>query len=640
MREQLEKKAGGNRSAMMKSMAENLFIVILAFYPLRHVHWGLDLMDTGYNYANFTYMGTEHMDPMWLFSTWLSNGAGNLLTRLPNGGTLVGMNIYTGLFVSLLALAGYWFCIKKLQILPWIAFLGEMAAISLCWCPTALLYNYMTYVLFLGCFILLYFGLTKDRKEYLIGAGVCLGANVLVRFSNLPEAAMILAVWVFDFLCAREEKQAGRIRQEVFWRKILRHTGWCLLGYLAALAVLFGYIHIRYGLGEYVKGISSLFAMTGTATDYKAVSMVINMLNDYTQNLYWVIRIGVFMAVGMVLSILTGLVKGKASVFFKRGAQAASVILSAAMVGWLYYRDAEGHRTPFCILDFCDYSSMWRPAILFLMLTLFIAAIRVLHPGSRKEDRLVGGMLILVIFLTSIGSNNRTYPSINNLFIAAPYTLQACWSFLKECKDKKIARVTIPLFPIKCILSVFLLLCCFQFAGFGLKFVFAEATGVRDISAGVENNEVLKNVKMSAEKAEWMSSISAWVNENGLQGQEVILYGTPRTLAIPSLSYYLQMPAAFNPWINLDSYSYAAMEEDMKELNGETPVIILENVAALYEEGGEGALAEAGVSDGVVASVESDAKFRMILNFMRQNEYVQSFRNEKLAVYISYGKTD
>lgn len=640
MREQLEGKAGSSRSGMMKNIAENLYIVILAFYPLRHVRWGLDLMDTGYNFANFAYMGTEHMDPMWLFSTWLSNAVGHLFTTMPGGDSLVGMNIYTGLFVSLLALAGYLFCTKKLEIRPWVAFLGEMAAISLCWCPTALLYNYMTYVLFLACFILLYFGLTKDEKGYLIAAGVCLGANVLVRFSNLPEAVMILAVWFFDFVCAREEKKCGIEEPEGFWKKMLRHTGWCLLGYLAVLAVLLWDIHMRYGLGEYAAGISRLFAMTDTATNYKATAMVINMLNDYTQNLYWVIRMGVFLAAGMVLSVAAGLVKGKAAAVCRHGVKAACIVLSIVMAGWLYFRrDAEGSRAPFCTLDFCVYESMFRPAILFLMLTLFIAAIRVFHPRSRKEDRLVGSMLILVIFLTAIGSNNRTYPSINNLFIAAPYTLQACWSFLKECKDKRIARVTIPVFPVKCILSVFLFLCCIQFAGFGLKFVFVEATGVRDISAGVENNEVLKNVKMSEEKARWMESISAWVSENGLQGQEVILYGTPRTLAIPSLSFYLQMPAAFNPWINLDSYDYAAMEEDMKELNGETPVIILENVAALYEEGGERALADAGVSDGVIEQVESDIKYQLILNFMQQNGYVQTFRNEKFALYISYGET-
>ena len=48
-------------------LLENLFMVVLVFYPLRHVNWGLDLWDTGYSYANFTFAGLKHMDPMWLF---------------------------------------------------------------------------------------------------------------------------------------------------------------------------------------------------------------------------------------------------------------------------------------------------------------------------------------------------------------------------------------------------------------------------------------------------------------------------------------------------------------------------------------------------------------------------------------------
>lgn len=639
---QLGRRAGSSAAAGIKNIGENLFIVILAFYPLRHVRWGLDLMDTGYNYANFVYMGTEHMDPMWLFSTWLSNVAGHFLTKLPGGGRLVGMNIYTGLFVSLLALAGYFFCTRKLSVRPWVAFLGEMAAISLCWCPTALLYNYMTYVLFMGCFILLYLGLTKDKKEYLIGAGVCLGANVLVRFSNLPEAAMILAVWGYDAIDARERRLVFRdtigqgtgmrpLVEEGFWKRILRHTGWCLLGYLSALLLLFGCIHIWYGMGEYVKGISRLFRMTETAADYKATAMVANMLRDYTDHLYWVVRMGVFLAGGMLLSMGAGLVKGRWAAAAGKVARAGSIAASIAMVGWLYYRDAEGVRTLFCTFAFYSYDSILRPGILFLMLTMFIAAVRVFHPRSRKEDRLLGGMLILVVLLTSLGSNNRTLPSMNNLFIAAPYTLQACLEFIVRCRDKKIACVTIPAFPVKCVLSAFLLICLFQFGGFGVKFAFAEGTGVQDISARVENNEILKDMGMSEEKAEWMRSISAYVNDNGLQGQEVILYGPARTLSIPALSYYLQMPAAFNPWINLASYSSAAMEEDMRELGQERPVVILENIAALYEEGDREAMAEA--VRGYPEEESLYEKLEMILDFMQQNGYVQTFRSEKFAVY-------
>ncbi|MDE6014503.1 MAG: hypothetical protein K2H41_02210, partial [Acetatifactor sp.] len=175
---------------------ESLLVVILFWYPLRHIYWGLDLWDTGYNYANFVYMGLDHMDSMWLFSTYLANVVGHFLTMLPGAGGLVGMNLYTGLFASALAIMGYFFCTRKLGISRGITFVGELAALSLCWCPTALIYNYLTYVLFLACVILLYIGLTDNRMWCLFAAGICLGTNVLVRFSNLPEAAMIAAVWV------------------------------------------------------------------------------------------------------------------------------------------------------------------------------------------------------------------------------------------------------------------------------------------------------------------------------------------------------------------------------------------------------------------------------------------------------------
>ena len=131
----------------------------------------------------------------------------------------------------------------------------------------------------------------------------------------------------------------------------------------------------------------------------------------------------------------------------------------------------------------------------------------------------------------------------------------------------------------------------------------------------MDNNAVLRNIKMSPQKAEWMTQLSAYANENGLQGQEVILYGW-----IPALSYYLQMPSAFNPWSDLDSYSCEAMEEDMEELEAriqagaEKPVIILENIYALYVEA-EGAgssgiqePAGSGVAEGSGAAGNADSK--------------------------------
>ncbi len=818
----------GLPQAKWGSQLENLAIVILAFYPLRHIGWGLDLWDTGYNYANFQYMGTRHMDPMWFFSTYLTSVVGNLLTKLPQADTLRGMNLYTGLFASLLALTGYFFCTRKLKMPKPVVFLGEMAALSLCWCPTASLYNYLTYVLFLFSVIFLYLGLVRDKKGYLVCAGVLLGSNVLVRFSNLPEAAMIVAVWAYDIILWLEDRKRGNRAEKVwlegrkggnraekvrpegrkggneaekvwpeerkggtgwtsaektlpgnsssgqaeqdelrkaviesggergaergaagegFWHRTIRHTLWCLVGYAAALAFLLSYIHICYGIQEYAAGIQRLFAMTDRAADYKPSAMIMGIVGAYVENLYWVVRIGGILAGGMVLFAAAGwlealLLRFQGQKGDKTPSAAARAIPVAARLFWaiicaaalwllcrkgffsFLFPDRIFARYPglvFLVLAalsgaltvnvrmlhmgvrvlwaavcgsmvwwlyqggffsflFYSYDPIWHPGPLFLMLTMLIAAVRIFRRDSPREEKLISGMIILIILLTPIGSNNGVLPSLNNLFLAAPYTLWESWRFLRCAGEKRLKRgLVLWAFPAKSILVSFLVLCLFQFGAFGAIFAFAEATGIQDAEATVDNNAVLRNIKMSPQKAEWMTQLSAYANENGLQGQEVILYGW-----IPALSYYLQMPSAFNPWSDLDSYSCEAMEEDMEELEAriqagaEKPVIILENIYALYVEAegagssgiqepagsgvaegsgaagnadsksaenaesgnGEGADPEAAEGSGLVTigvedrqRLDADPKWKLLLEYMEAFGYEQTFRNEKFAVY-------
>ena len=562
-----------------------------------------------------------------------------------------------------------------------LVFLGEMMAVSLCWCPTAVLYNYLTYLLFLGSFLLLYCGLlmeskpvwdagysaetqyflwNKHRKKQrwmLAGAGVLLGTNVLVRFSNLPEAAMIVAVWAYNVILWREEKngktqkgteESGAWLQEGFWHRLGRHTLWCLLGYVAALIVLLGYIHFRYGIGEYIAGIMRLFAMTENAADYKAASMIMGLAGDYLENLYWVIRIGIIVLGGLALffvggkleKMLCGVAGGKCAGIFHVGIRVFWAAVCVAMLVWLYGRN-------FCSLLFYSYDPVRRPCILFLMLTMLIGVIRIFHKDSPKEEKLLSGMLILVILLTSIGSNNRTFPSWNNLFVAAPYTFWQCWRFVSGgkklsltgrragCGGEGAPGIQGIFFPVKAVLLTFLGLCMFQAVGFGAVYVFAESTGVQNAVAYVENNKILKNIKMPAERAAWLTELTAFVEQEGLYGREVILYGR-----IPGLSYYLQMPSAFNPWSDLVSYSLETMEKDMRELEkemaergGMKPVILLEITYALCAEGNTGTLEEMGMTEEKREEVQNDGKWKLIVDFMEKYGYKQVFCNEKFAVY-------
>ena len=701
------------------NLLENIFVVVLAFYPLRHIHWGLDLWDTGYNYANFEYMGTEHMDSMWLFSTYLANVAGHFLSGLGSGHTLAGMNLYTGLFVSLLALTGFFFCTRVLKLPVGIAFVGEIMAVSLCWCPTALLYNYLTYVFLLACVILLYLGLTREKKWFLFAAGVCLGANVLVRFSNLPEMALILAVWAYDVILERDLKKSGmENRPESFWGRTGRHTLWCLLGYLAALALLLLNIHMEYGLGAYVEGIKRLFAMTNTAVDYKASSMLLGMIHIYVDHLYWVVRIAAILVGGALLFFLARLLKeglcrleglffggrdkidagdvestrggreqwGVPKKRFEAGVRIFMGLVSLVIGGWLYYLGfwtlliqgdvtirqcgmlalalvmalalvcCAGERVSagllgiamlgwlylrgFCSFIFYSYDSILRPGVLFLMLAMFIGLIRIVHPKSPREEKLISGIVILLILITSIGSNNGVYPSLNNLFLAAPYTLWQCWRFLWHVKE--IQRLS--LLAVKGLLGAFLVMCLFQFGAFGAVFVFAEGTGVQKADTNVENNVVLRGIRMSEDKAQVISSLSDYVNEKRLQGQEVILYGR-----IPSLSFYLQMPSAFNPWSDLDSYSLEQMALQLKETeaamekDGKRPVVILEQeYAARLRKAAEpaqesGMAAESTSAKSISAESTSvslqEKKWLILKEFMENNNYQPVLENEKVTMY-------
>lgn len=592
---------------------EPVLVVFLFMYPLRHIQWGIDWWDTGYNYANFAYAGLEHMDSMWFFSTYLSNVVGHFMTLLPQGDTLVGMNLYTGLTVSVLAMLGYFFCTRKLRIPRGIVFLGELVAISLCWCPTALLYNYLTYVLFLGCVILLYIGLTEEKRWCLFAAGICLGTNVLVRFSNLPEAAMIVAVWAYVFLLRMDAKKHSDQSESLPGLRLgVGYTLWCLGGYLAALVALLGYVFIKYGADTYVSSVMRLFAMTENATDYKASSMLEGMVAHYIENMYWVLRMGVFVVAGVigfaVLKWILGWSKAsarKAAVerVLWTAAHITACAIAVVMIVWLY-------RKGFCSLEFYSYGSMLWPGITFLMLTLGIALVRVVQPKCPLQEKLISGMVILVVLLTSLGSNNKAFPSLNNLFVAAPYTLWQCWKFVRYAKTWRLINP----FPVKAALVAFMGMFLFQIGGFGWGFVFAEGTGLQNVTETVANNHVLQGVKMSPERAEMMEGISAFVEKEGLKGKEVITYGW-----IPAVCYYLEMPPAFNSWSDLDSYQYDFMEKTMQELGEEIqsgekecPVVILENQDLSYQE---------------------DAKFELISRFMGEFNYDLIYQNEKLAVY-------
>lgn len=590
-----------------------IYPVILFLYPLRHIRVGLEWNDTGYNYANFAYM--DRMDEMWLFSTYLGNVYGNFLTHLPFGNTMIGMNVYTGLLVSIMAVAGYWFCTKLINIPKGIVFLGEFLAISLCWCPTALLYNYLSYLLLGVGYILLYHALmTEGRKRNIcfVLAGVILGINVFVRFPNLSHMALIVAVWAM-----------GIIRKEKFL-KVLQQTLWCVLGYVIGLGSIFGWISLRYGAGNYVNAIIRLFQMPAEASSYTITSMVVLQLQNYGQNLIWLGYLAIFVLVSI----------GIYACFPKRFQWIAKVGYIGGVALFFYYLRNQNMYN----FKYSTTPSMFQWAVILLTGTMLVGIIVIFSKNFTQQEKLLSGMNMILIVITPLGSNNHLYGSVNNLFLVAPFTLWMCFRFVKWLPQRfpiGKSKCGIGTYPVKAMCWCIFAMILIQTTLFGWVFVFQEGNGGENLHTKIENIDILKGVLTSPDRAEVLEDISGYVEDNGLTGKEVILYGN-----LPALSYYLQMPFAISAWPDLPSYNYEIMVQDLAELERqiavgerELPVILLEIKQGNYLLEGEAALEELGVEEDLRNKIIADPKLELIQDLLQEYNYSATFSNAKFVLF-------
>ena len=87
-----------NIYSQRNKVLEILFAVLLLLLPLIKINQGVDLTDTPYSLGNYRFF--EGADGVWVLATFLSNVTGYLFTRLPFGGTMIGMKLYSSLLIS------------------------------------------------------------------------------------------------------------------------------------------------------------------------------------------------------------------------------------------------------------------------------------------------------------------------------------------------------------------------------------------------------------------------------------------------------------------------------------------------------------------------------------------------------------
>lgn len=564
-------------------------IVFLFLYTFRKVNQGIDVTDTGYHFSNFKYM--SEMDPMWIFSTYLASVLGHLFTLLPGGGTLLGINMYTSLLPALLGIAAFIFCVRVLGYSVLESFTGVLVALALCWCPTTCVYNYLTFLFFCLGAVFLYIGLVREQDRYLTLAGVFLGMNVLVRFPNLAEAALILVVW---FACFLRKQQA---KQYVY------KTWSCLMGYLLGLGIVLLQIHIQYGLGAYTDGIIRLLGMTSDASDYTLYAMIYNLIQAYLFSGKWVLIMAVCVGLG-VLGFM---------VFRDRFTKVKCVgyaVCCIVLMRWFY-----GQGMFSCSYD--GYGAIFHWGAVALIAALLIAVRDIFSKKTSEKEKLFAAILIIIIGITPLGSNNQLYANINNLFLVVPYVLHAVSRIHASEKN----AVTQPLYIMSMTCTVMLV---WQSLQFGNVFVFRDGI---PRNSEVTRISTVAHMKTTKENAEFLNELGAYVFKAGLKGRQVLLFGD-----VPALSAYLEMPFVMSPWPDLPSYSNETfkteLEKVLEHIDESRPVLIfgaefydfltcqLEDVEKInaYEE-------------------KHGFKISLLRDMIEQNDYICTFNNEAYAVF-------
>ena len=478
--------------------------------------------------------------------------------------------------------------------------------------------------------LLLYRGICTEQEKlkfrYLLLAGICLGANVTVRMPNVVQAAFILALWY------------GAWARKRTFAKTAKDTGVCLLGYLLGFGVPYLTICMKYGANAYPEMVRNMFAMTDKAVDYKPAAMLTGMFGGYLGGIKWLLPAIACVVLLYVLYILLAFLLGQKELQ-QKGIRPYRLLCIAVCGVLIRFYWGQG------MFDFhyYYYGSIYQWAVLFLIAAIVCALSVLMSTGRRSEDKVLALIVLIQLFVTPLGGNNELYPNINNLFLAAPFTLWVCRDLFLLAGRKSVH------IPWKTMTLVFGLMVFIQSIGFHAQFVFLDGVWGEKRDTLLTGIPKVEGIYTNKENAELFLDLEEYARAQNFAGREVILYGE-----VPGLSYFLDMPTAISTaWPDLDSFRLVQFEQDMEKLEQklsgeaaqssgagverreeealqEPPVVIVSSAIAAYW----GEDAEAYQWFGVdTEALDADEKLAVLRQFLEDYGYEETFCNMRYAVY-------
>jgi len=527
-----------------------IFPLLLLLFALLHINKGVDLTDSGFSLAGYVFF--RHADAAFALNIYLSNVIGFCLTLLPFGQYMLAMNVYSSLLVFATALIAYRFFITKMP--AWVAFISLAAAIGLAWCPSVILYNYLSYCLFLLAAILIFRALVGFHPACLVIAGALLGLNVYVRNPNILQAGLIVCVWYYAWLRKKSKQQ------------VMKETLLCLAGYVTALLAMTGVMMISHGSQAPLNMLRGLMGIADSNASYSIFSMIGALFEAYLTSAKWLFYMALCILPGIpfLMIKLSGLFGNKIAEDSITILKKIAYSLAIALLFYGFFRLGMYN------FKFYQKDAALQWATVFILISLVNMVYMLCSKTVDVHWKLIAALGIAICLITPLGSNNNVWPLINNLFFVAPITVWRAYLLARYGRRFVGSKETpVPLFPLKAMQMGIVCMFIIMSLGVGSFYVFRDGEDGKARQTPVSGNEILRGMRTNAENAANLAEITAFLQASPqYDGHELILYGN-----IPGLSYCLNRPSAISvTWPDLDSYGAARFEEELAALSAQIEV--------------------------------------------------------------------
>lgn len=521
-----------------------IFPILIFLYPMINAGRGICLSDTGYSMSN--YMFFDRMQGSWKYATYLANLLGSIMIKLCDGRMLY-MNMLTSMIISATALLVYYGLRDVIK--PAILFLAEIMAVALCWTPSVILYNYLTYFLLTAAVVSIYKAVTCNEKSLYYLAGFLLGLNFFVRISNAIEVLLI-----FPMLLGIKKYTPKRKKGEYFKPLFLS-----IAGYISGLIISVILCLIISGkdgiVGAFGWALNLLAGGNENASDYSMSGMILTILKNYGDNVKWLAII----LMAIFLGVMGFMLLGERLIWIKRvGYTFCSLILFVYLqrngVFNLYYRNT---------------GAIWGLSVIFILCQYLLCIYTLLWSEARKKEVFLAAITLILLIITPLGSNNHLFTLINSMFFTMPVSV---WLFMRLFKPWLSNKY---LYPLYCMFAIFITVYFFQANLFHMDYLFKDGEDGADRDSIIEAECVYQGMETVSNNAAMINELLEFREKYYSEAKDCILFGDT-----PGVSYLYNLPPALSTsWPDLDSYSIDDMKKELSEISLDDTVIIVTNTA-------------------------------------------------------------